>query len=98
MFSNECIECSRTNKLIEEKEKKISLYQNNLFELKSKMIETSSMINVYFNYKNENEFLRKENESLKKKIESGSVSNISSNNKINYEVSILNILISSLRF
>jgi hypothetical protein len=86
MFSNECQECAKTNKLIEEKEKKISYYQNNLYELKSKMMETSDMINVYFNYKNENEILRKENENLKKKMESGSQNNVSSNSKFIYEV------------
>jgi len=84
MFTNnECSICVKTNKIIEEKENQLSLYQNNLFELKSKMVDTSNMINIYFNYKNEIEFLRKENENLKRKSE-GSVSNI--NNKINYEV------------
>lgn len=92
MFGNECSECAKTNKLMEEKEKKLSVYQNNLFELKSKMMETSNMINVYFNYKNENEYLRKENENLRKKCESGSVSNVSNSAKINYEVRVKDIL------
>ena len=87
MFGNDCLECGKSSKLIEEKEKKLSVYQNNLYEMKSKMIETSNLINVYFNYKNENESLRKEMEAMKKNAE-GSVSSVH-NAKINYEVKFI---------
>jgi hypothetical protein len=84
MFNHDCSECQKNSKLLEEKEKIVCTYQSNLFELKSKMSETSNLINVYFNYKNENEILKKELESLKKKCEGSIGSN--SNAKINYEV------------
>ena len=84
MFDNDCVECVRTHKIIEEKEKKLNVCQSNLFEMKSKMMETSNLINVYFSYKNENEQLRKEMEAMKKNAE-GSVSTVH-NAKVNYEV------------
>lgn len=85
MFDHDCVECIRTHKIIEEKDKKLNICQSNLFELKSKMMETSNLINVYFSYKNENESLKKEIESLKKSNADGSVSSVNQA-KVNYEV------------
>ena len=86
MFSHDCLECSKTTKLLEEKERLISTYQNNLFELKSKISESNNLINIYFTHKNENESLRKELESVKRDLLKGGTSLIS-NTKVNYEVS-----------
>lgn len=74
MFNHECSECINLYHQVEEKDKKIILYENNLYELKSKIVESNNLINVYFNYKNENEHLKKELESHKKKQETSSIS------------------------
>jgi hypothetical protein len=71
MFENECINCRTKNSLIEEKENKIRIFQNNMFEIKNKMLESSNMINVYVDYKNENTNLKHEIESLRKKLTEG---------------------------
>lgn len=67
MFGNECLECAKMSQVVEEKDKKISTFQNNLFEMKSKMVESNGLINIYFTYKNENESLKKELDTMKKK-------------------------------
>ncbi len=85
MFGHDCLECSKINKELAEKEKMISTYQNNLFEMKSKISESNNLINIYFSHKNENECLRKEIESLKREMHKGGVNPIN-NTKINYEV------------
>jgi hypothetical protein len=85
MFGNECLECVKNNHVGEEKDKKLHVFQNNLFELKSKIVESNNLINIYFTYKNENESLKKENESLRKKTE-----RVGSNSQMNYDV-IINI-------
>ncbi len=97
MFTNDCPECIKYQKIIDDKDKKLSIIQNNMYTLKSKMLESSNMVNVYFNYKNENETLRKENENLKRKLEGsmgsnsaggmGNTANIAGS-KINYEVNL----------
>ncbi len=57
--------------MIEEKENKIRIFQNNLFEIKNKMLESSNMINVFVDYKNENANLKHEVESLRKRLTEG---------------------------
>ncbi len=88
MFTNECLECAKICKLVEEKEKKINAYQNNLFDLKSKMIEGSEMIRNILSLRNEIESLRKENEELKKRTDGG-VSSKSQNKSFDFNVNFL---------
>jgi hypothetical protein len=71
MFENECNNCRAKNSLLEEKDRHIRIFQNNLFEIKNKMLESNNMINVYVDYKNENENLKNEVESLRKKVTEG---------------------------
>ena len=88
MFTNECHDCSNLTKVVEEKETNITIYHKNLFELKSKIIQSNDLISTYLAYKKENENLRKELEYMKSQSEVGK------NSQINYEVS-LNIFIFS---
>jgi hypothetical protein len=69
MFGNECLECVKRERIIEEKDAKINTMNENLFQLKTKIIEYNQIISAYLNYRNENENLKKENESLKKKTD-----------------------------
>jgi hypothetical protein len=85
MFGNDCLECAIKNTLLEEKDNKIQILQNNLFEMKNKIQESNNLINVYFMYKNENESLRNELENLKKR--SGDLAHVS---QLEYDLSVLN--------
>ncbi len=71
MFDNECNNCRNKNLLLEEKENKLKIFQNNLFEIKNKILDSSSMINVYIDYKNENLSLKHEIDTLRKKLTEG---------------------------
>ncbi len=60
MFHNDCMECDKKSLLIEEKQKEILILQQNMFELKAKMIDANTLMNAWISYKKENENLKKE--------------------------------------
>ncbi len=54
------MECDKKSLLIEEKQKEILILQQNMFELKAKMIDANTLMNAWISYKKENENLKKE--------------------------------------
>jgi hypothetical protein len=81
---NDCPDCATKNTLLEEKENKIRMYQNNLSEVKNKIQDSNNLLNHYFTSKSENSILRNELEDLKKR----SVDNINTS-QIKYDFDVL---------
>jgi hypothetical protein len=71
MLVNECINCRDKISQLEEKENKLRIFKNNLYEIKNKILDSSNMINVYVDYKNENLNLKHEIDILRKKLADG---------------------------
>ena len=60
MFQNDCMECEKKFMNIEEKQKEIIILQQNVFEMKNRIIDTSKLMNSWLICKKENEILKKE--------------------------------------
>ena len=54
------MECEKKSFIVEEKQKEILILQQNMFELKTKMIDANTLMNAWITYKKENENLKKE--------------------------------------
>ena len=60
MFQNDCMECEKRSLIIEDKQKEIINLQQNIFEMKNRIIDTSTLMNSWLICKKENEVLKKE--------------------------------------
>lgn len=64
-MSNQCPQCEKYQKELEDKEEQLAILKENIFETKRNIIESSNLIKAYVEIKSENEVLKKENESYR---------------------------------
>jgi hypothetical protein len=81
MFNNDCPDCSRMNILLEDKDNLLRICESNLMLLKNKIPDETSLMNIIYAIKSENDNLKIENENLKKNSNS-----MASNSQFAYDV------------
>lgn len=65
MFQNDCLECDKKSQIIEEKQREIQTLQQNIYDIRTRIVDSDELMRMYLSMRKENETLKKDISNIK---------------------------------